>query len=389
MRRCACWKTSELDPDRPHHTPQSRNSNRRNIVITLCGDRRGGNPMHRISVVGIDASDRKLLEGIGLSVRAAKSGTQELAIRDGAQRLRRADVDRQAIRDALGGRYVLQGHLLDRSLPFIAASAIRPGMVMATEQASFDVVERVKHEDYAAEVYDLNIERTHNFVANGVLTHNSIYRWRGARVENLQKFRSDFPQAQLFKLEQNYRSSAAILEAANALIANNSARLGKELWTSGARGEPVRVYCAYNERDEAEFVLGRIQQWIAGGGLRRECAILYRSNAQSRVFEEALIQARIPYRVYGGLRFFERAEIKDALAYLRLIANRDDDASFERVVNLPVRGIGARTLDGCARPPRARAARCGAPPGALLHRSPVDGAALAGAARRRCTDSSR
>jgi DNA helicase-2/ATP-dependent DNA helicase PcrA len=173
----------------------------------------------------------------------------------------------------------------------------------------------------------------------------SIYRWRGAKVENLQKFRSDFPQAQLYKLEQNYRSSAAILEAANALIANNSARLGKELWTSGARGEPVRVYCAYNERDEADFVLGRIQQWIAGGGLRRECAILYRSNAQSRVFEEALIQARIPYRVYGGLRFFERAEIKDALAYLRLIANRDDDASFERIVNLPVRGIGARTLD--------------------------------------------
>ena len=173
----------------------------------------------------------------------------------------------------------------------------------------------------------------------------SIYRWRGAKVENLQKFRSDFPAAQLFKLEQNYRSSAAILEAANALIANNSARLGKELWTSGARGEPVRVYCAYNERDEAAFVLGRIQLWLAGGGLRRECAILYRSNAQSRVFEEALIQAQLPYKVYGGLRFFERAEIKDALAYLRLIANRDDDASFERVVNLPVRGIGARTLE--------------------------------------------
>ncbi len=173
----------------------------------------------------------------------------------------------------------------------------------------------------------------------------SIYRWRGAQIENLQKFRSDFPQAQLFKLEQNYRSTAAILEAANALIANNSARLGKELWTSGARGEPVHLFCAYNERDEADFVLSRIQQWLAGGGLRRECAILYRSNAQSRVFEEALIQARLPYRVYGGLRFFERAEIKDALAYLRLIANRDDDASFERVVNLPVRGIGARTLD--------------------------------------------
>jgi DNA helicase-2/ATP-dependent DNA helicase PcrA len=182
----------------------------------------------------------------------------------------------------------------------------------------------------------------------------SIYRWRGARVENLQKFRSDFPQARLYKLEQNYRSSAAILAAANALIANNSTRLGKKLWTSGAQGTPVQLYCAYNERDEADFVLGRIQKWLEEGGRRSECAILYRSNAQSRVFEEALIQARLPYRVYGGLRFFERAEIKDALAYLRLIANRDDDASFDRIVNLPVRGIGARTLEGLRETARAQ-----------------------------------
>ncbi len=174
----------------------------------------------------------------------------------------------------------------------------------------------------------------------------SIYRWRGARVENLHKFRDDFPQAKLCRLEQNYRSTAAILEAANALIANNSARLGKTLWTSGARGEPVRLFAAFNERDEADFVITRILDWTQRGGLRREIAILYRSNAQSRTFEEALISARLPYRVYGGLRFFERAEVKDALAYLRLIANRDDDASFERIVNLPPRGIGARTIDG-------------------------------------------
>jgi DNA helicase-2/ATP-dependent DNA helicase PcrA len=173
----------------------------------------------------------------------------------------------------------------------------------------------------------------------------SIYRWRGARVENLQKFRDDFPQARLFRLEQNYRSTAAILEGANALIAHNSARLGKTLWTAGARGELIRVYAAFNERDEADFVVTRILDWTQRGGLRREAAILYRSNAQSRTFEEALISARVPYRVYGGLRFFERAEIKDALAYLRLIANRDDDASFERIVNLPARGIGARTVD--------------------------------------------
>src|SRR5580693_5571166 len=173
----------------------------------------------------------------------------------------------------------------------------------------------------------------------------SIYRWRGAKVENLHKYRSDFPQAQLIRLEQNYRSTSAILDAANALISNNTGRMGKTLWTQGPAGEPVKLYAAFNERDEAEFVVTRILEWSQRGGLRRECAILYRSNAQSRVFEEFLISMRVPYRVYGGLRFFERAEIKDALAYLRLIANRDDDASFERIVNLPPRGIGNKTVD--------------------------------------------
>jgi DNA helicase-2/ATP-dependent DNA helicase PcrA len=173
----------------------------------------------------------------------------------------------------------------------------------------------------------------------------SIYRWRGARVENLQQFRRDFPGVQVFKLEQNYRSTGNILAAANAIIANNTGRIGKKLWTSSGRGEPIRLYRAYNERDEAEFVVNRIRDWVTRGGLRRDAAILYRSNAQSRVFEEYLLAARVPYRVYGGLRFFERQEIKDALAYLRLVANRNDDASFERVVNLPARGIGARTLE--------------------------------------------
>ncbi len=173
----------------------------------------------------------------------------------------------------------------------------------------------------------------------------SIYRWRGARVENLQQYRKDFHGVQLFRLEQNYRSTGNILDAANAIIGHNSGRIGKKLWTSEGKGAPIRLFRAWNERDEAEFVVGRIREWIARGGNRRDNAILYRSNAQSRVFEEYLLAARIPYRVYGGLRFFERQEIKDALAYLRLLANRDDDASFERVVNLPTRGIGARTLE--------------------------------------------
>ena len=183
----------------------------------------------------------------------------------------------------------------------------------------------------------------------------SIYRWRGARVENLHRFQRDFTGTHVVRLEQNYRSTANILNAANAIITNNSSRLGKNLWTEGGAGEPIMLYAAFNERDEAEFVVNRIADYVEQGHRRSEVAVLYRSNAQSRVFEETLLAAGIPYRVYGGLRFFERAEIKDALAYLRLIANRDDDPSFERVVNTPPRGIGARTMEAV----RAQAAREG------------------------------
>ncbi len=172
----------------------------------------------------------------------------------------------------------------------------------------------------------------------------SIYGWRGARVENLQRFSEDFPSTRVLRLEQNYRSTGVILAAANALITNNQGRLGKSLWTAGEQGEPIQFYTAFNDLDEARFIVERIRQWVEQGNARREAALLYRSNAQSRVLEEALLNAGMPYRVYGGLRFFERAEIKDALAYLRLIANREDDSSFERVVNTPTRGIGERGL---------------------------------------------
>ncbi|MDF3980498.1 DNA helicase II [Luteibacter sp. PPL201] len=180
----------------------------------------------------------------------------------------------------------------------------------------------------------------------------AIYGWRGARVENVQQFLNDFPGAKTIRLEQNYRSTSTILNAANAVIARNGGRLGKQLWTDGDEGDRIALYAAYNEQDEARFVIERIREHIAEHGNARDCAILYRSNAQSRNFEEQLIQRNLPYRVYGGLRFFERAEIKDALAYLRLAANRHDDAAFERAVNTPPRGIGDRTLDELRR--RAR-----------------------------------
>ncbi len=173
----------------------------------------------------------------------------------------------------------------------------------------------------------------------------SIYGWRGARVENILRFEREHPGTTVVRLEQNYRSTGLILKAANSVIRHNRARLGKALWTAAGDGEPVYLYAAYNEYDEARFVVERIQELVAAGHARRDIAVLYRSNAQSRVFEETLIAAAVPYRVYGGLRFFERQEIKDALAYLRLLATRHDDASFERVANVPARGIGDKTLE--------------------------------------------
>ncbi|HEY3698381.1 MAG TPA: DNA helicase II [Spongiibacteraceae bacterium] len=173
----------------------------------------------------------------------------------------------------------------------------------------------------------------------------SIYGWRGARIENIQQFSKDFSGTQLIRLEQNYRSSATILAAANAVIAHNQGRLGKELWTSGDEGDPISLYAAFNEMDEARFVVERLQDWIDDGNRRACAAILYRSNAQSRVLEEALIRSGTPYRIYGGLRFYDRLEIKNAVAYLRLLINRDDDTAVERVINTPTRGIGDKTVE--------------------------------------------
>ena len=172
----------------------------------------------------------------------------------------------------------------------------------------------------------------------------SIYSWRGALVENMQRFTRDFADTQMLRLEQNYRSTATILKAANELIGNNTGRLGKQLWTDGDDGDRIKLYTAYNEQDEARYVVDEIENAHSRGRPYKDLAVLYRVSAQSRVLEEALVQSSIPYRIYGGMKFYERAEIKDALAYLRLASNRDDDASFERIVNVPTRGVGQRTL---------------------------------------------
>jgi DNA helicase-2/ATP-dependent DNA helicase PcrA len=173
----------------------------------------------------------------------------------------------------------------------------------------------------------------------------SIYGWRGAKVENIQAFPTDFGGADTVRLEQNYRSTGNILRAANAVIACNSARLGKTLWTSGSAGEAISLYPGFNDLDEARFIVEKIQDHLRGDAARADIAILYRSNAQSRVLEDALMRAGVQYRIHGGQRFFDRLEIRNALAYLRLVGLRDDDPAFERVLNVPPRGIGERTLD--------------------------------------------
>ncbi len=175
----------------------------------------------------------------------------------------------------------------------------------------------------------------------------SIYGWRGAKIEHIREFEQDFKagSCETIRLEQNYRSTGNILEVANAVIANNTERLGKELWTEDGEGELLQVYQAFNEIDEAAYVASQIEKWVEKGGKRSEIAILYRSNTQSQPHEYELVKRAIPYRVYGGLRFYERAEIKDALAYLRLVANRQDDAALERIINVPTRGIGQRTIE--------------------------------------------
>ena len=182
----------------------------------------------------------------------------------------------------------------------------------------------------------------------------SIYGWRGAKIENIHRYSEDFKDVKTIRLEQNYRSTQTILDAANGLIKRNADRLGKTLWSEGPVGEPIRIYSGYNDLDEARFMVERTQQWIDTGGSAGEVAVLYRSNAQSRVIEEAMLRANIPYQIYGGQRFFERAEIKNALGYMRLMHDRHSDVAFERVVNTPPRGIGDKTIEAIRQQARGR-----------------------------------
>ena len=298
---------------------------REDLTVTLCGGGRAPVPGHTVTIAG---RAEESFTDFGAAVRfaalargAGDAGSVGLVARMGAP---------------VAG--------MKNSLPFMTAASVRPGMAMFTEEAGYDIVESVERVELDRPVHDLNVEGTHNFVAAGLVTHNSVYSFRGADITNILNFQDDYPDAEVVRLEQNYRSTQTILSVANAVITHNRGRMGKSLWTDLGEGDPVKVRELEDEHAEARFVVGEIERLVDEGVSRAELAIFYRTNAQSRVLEDTLVRREIGYQIIGGTKFYERAEIKDAIAYLTVLQNPQDIISFTRVANSPKRGIGQTSL---------------------------------------------
>jgi superfamily I DNA/RNA helicase len=295
------------------------------LSVSLCDGQVGGAPTH---AVRFDAPDGRGFEGSAATMAAAEHAASQVA-----HELPNVAIRRTA-RLGRGGA----------SLPFTLASAVRPGMVMFDETGGYDVVESVERVVLDRPVYDLDIAHTHNFVAGGLVTHNSIYGFRGADITNILEFEDAYPDAHVVKLEQNYRSTQTILDAANAVIRNNRGQKPKSLWSDLGQGDPIKVRELDDEHAEARYVTGELQRMVDEGTSRAEIAVFYRTNAQSRVLEDTLVRAEIAYQVIGGTKFYDRAEIKDAIAYLTVLVNPQDVGAFTRIVNSPRRGIGNTTV---------------------------------------------
>ncbi len=346
--RSAQWLLEDLGlaHDHPDDRRKPFHGSPGDVLIAMCSDVRRGRPDHRVYGRTLSEDTMKVAVEAGFNMKKVTDGLGGWYAQFWRRDYSHAMTDAARLRNALGGRMIQRARLGEGYLQMTPARFVRPGMAMFDLNGKFEFVTAVEtHPKKRVRVFDINVHEMHNFAAEGVLTHNSIYAFRGANVGNMADFEREFRVQNVVKLEQNYRSHGNILDAANALIRNNSRRLGKELWTDAGHGEPVRVFEAGSDGLEAAWLVDEVKQLVAEGHARSEIAVLYRSNAQSRVLEHALFNAGIAYRVYGGLRFFERAEIKHALAYLRLIENPSDDTSFLRVVNFPPRGIGSRTVE--------------------------------------------
>ncbi len=325
---------------------------RRRLTVSLLGESRGL-PLHRIALFGYDEEGRRAVEALGLSVRPSKLNAKGWRYESAHADLDRLSEIVNQLRDVLGVSVRYTARLASNNgaagkernaLPFMPASSVRPGMVMVNERGEFELVTSVEPVVLEEPVYDLDIERTHNFVANGLVTHNSIYAFRGADIRNILEFERDFPETRTIPLEQNYRSTNTILRAANHVIRNNRERKEKNLWSELGEGVPVHAIEVEDEHAEARFVAAEIAGLVEEGYSADEVSVFYRTNAQSRVLEDVLVRQGIAYQVIGGPRFYERAEIKDAVAYLQAIDNPFDAVSLLRVANRPRRGIGDATL---------------------------------------------
>ncbi len=333
-------------------TPQSRDSNRQNIRITLCGDKRGKTPMHRISMAGNNEGAKKILESLGLSVRSAKKGSESWrfetcgkdwrSVYSIAEQIKKVFPDSQIISYARVGNTtkVIRSK---NSLKFLPASSLIPGMVVCDKDGNWDLIKTIDYIKETTTVYDIDVKNTHNFIANDIVTHNSIYAWRGANIGNLLTFEEEFPKTTLILLEENYRSTKNILSAANNIIEKNVRRKDKTLFTENRAGELLGLYSAYTQDDEARFIVEKAQELIDNGAPPREIAVLYRANFQSRVLEQAFMYSGVPYQVLGT-RFFDRKEVKDVISYIRAALNPNSEGDIARIVSTPPRGIGKMTL---------------------------------------------
>ncbi|MDQ1518964.1 MAG: ATP-dependent helicase UvrD/PcrA [Actinomycetota bacterium] len=339
----SCYGSGDFRPARVLRVHESVAAD--GIAITLASGRRiVSTPDHvHFADHGADATASS---DLGVVLFAESHGTRPLHHIDSRGTVIAATSDVAAVADVVErfrGNVSCRARLHRRGAPlrFRTAAHVRPGMVMVDEHGDFDMVTAVQRVGLDAPVYDLDIERTHNFVAGGIVTHNSIYKFRGADFRNLMRFEDAFPEATVVVLDQNYRSTQRILDAANAVILNNPARRPKQLWTERGEGDPIVRYQGEDEHDEAGYVVREITRLTDEAGHRfGDIAVFYRTNVQSRVVEESLVRAGVPYRVFGGVKFYDRREVKDALAYMRALVNPDDEVSWKRIVNTPRRGVG-------------------------------------------------
>ncbi len=345
-----------MDSKYPHFTPQGTS---RNIVnLRYFGDGRitKESPWHahRVDLWSSDPKLAKQLKSLGYNPRIRSRDNWRV----GVNRLQYDDIQEvaQKLSDSANGAEIAVGaFLVDKGNSPLAqkfnlmpASHLHPSMIVAIEKDGKiieDEIIEVASEPYQGTVYDLEVENLHNYIANGMVVHNSIYAWRGADFRNVQRFEQDFPDARVILLEQNYRSHQNILDAAMGVIDRAHNRRKKRLYSDRGTGEKIFFYEARDDYGEASFVVDTIAQLVASGDFEpRDCAVMYRTNAMSRLIEEAFLQARLPYRLVGAQRFYGRREVKDIIAFMRLVHNPADEASLDRIINVPPRGVGEKTL---------------------------------------------